>query len=115
MKKIVGVAFVLLVLVGVYLGEDKEDAFRMVLPGVTKDYIKARLGEPYEKLSFPKTKDAVWGPEEEFWDKIPNNSVLDLWRYQDDTGHLNLYFKEGDERLAYKAFAPKGVVYESGN
>ena len=115
MKKFVAMAFAILVLVGIYLGEDEEDAFRMVLPGVTKKYIKERLGEPYETLTITKTKDPIWGPEEEFWDKIPNQSVLEMWRYKNDTGHLNLYFKKDDERLAYKAFAPKGVVYESGN
>ena len=114
MKKFVGIAFAIIVIVGVYLGEDKEDAFRMVVPGFPKEHIKERLGEPYETLTITKTKGPIWGPEEEFWDKIPNGTVLKMWRYKDATGNLNLYFKADEERLDYKAFAPEGVVYESG-
>jgi len=79
-----------------------------------KEDVERVLGKPYEILTITKTKGPIWGPEEEFWDKIPNGTVMELWRYKDATGNLNLYFKAGDNRLDYKAFAPQGVVYEAG-
>ena len=95
--------------------EKKENLFQLVQPGHMKEDVKKILGEPYEILTVTKTKGPIWGPEEKFWDKIPNDTVLELWRYENATGNLNLYFKDNEKRLVYKAFAPVGVAYESGN
>ena len=91
----------------------KENVFPLVMPGQTKEDVKRILGKPYEVLIITKTKGPIWGPEEEFWDKIPNGSVMEMWRYENETGNLNLYFKGDKKVLAYKAFAPEGVVYEA--
>lgn len=93
----------------------QEDLFQSVQTGQTKEEIKKALGEPYEIKTIRKTKGPIWGPEEEFWDKIANDTELEVWRYKNATGNLNLYFKGDKKRLNYKAFAPAGVVYESGN
>ena len=88
------------------------DISNLVQVGQTRKEIKSILGEPDEIKTFTKSAGPIWGPEEEFWDKIPAGSKLEVWRYQGPNGNLNLYFLDDAERLSYKAYAPKGVVYE---
>lgn len=88
------------------------DIFDSIQIGQTKDEIRKTLGDPYEEKIFEKQTKPIWGPEEEFWDRIPNGTTLEVWRYTSGNGHLNLYFLYPSDRLAYKAFAPRGVVYE---
>jgi len=103
-------AFALLI---ISCGEEQVDLFQSVQVGQSKEDITKALGKPYEILTITKTKGPIWGPEEEFWDKIPNGTELEVWRYKDTTGNLNLYFKGDKKRLDYKAFALEGVVYEA--
>lgn len=91
---------------------EEADIFSLVEVGLTKDEIIKILNEPYEKNTFIKTNRPIWGPEEEFWDKIPGGTKLEVWKYKSKRGHLNLYFLDNDDRLSYKAFAPAGIVYE---
>lgn len=84
----------------------------LVAVGQTKEEIKQILSDPYEKKAFVKSNRPIWGPEEEFWDKIPEGTHVEVWRYKSEKGHLNLYFLGNDNHLAYKAFAPSGIVYE---
>ncbi len=92
------------------------DISQLIQIGQTKQEIKKILGGPYEIKIIKKTRGNIWGPEEEFWDKIPNDNRLELWRYKSDAGNLNLYFiGDNNNHLDYKAFAPKGVVYESNH
>ncbi|MBI5674303.1 MAG: hypothetical protein HZC48_00545 [Nitrospirae bacterium] len=79
--------------------------------GQTKEKIIELLGKPLAKKIIIKSSRFIWGPEEEFWDKIPMETQLEVWEYQFSDGHLNLYFINAGDRLDYKAFAPKGVVY----
>jgi len=104
----------MLALLVVSCTEEKENVFQSVKTGQSKEEIKKALGNPYEIKIIKKTKGPIWGPEEEFWDKIPEDTQLEVWRYKNATGNLNLYFTDGDKRLDYKAFAPEGVIYESG-
>lgn len=90
----------------------ESDFFRLIEVGLSKTEIRALLNEPYEIKTFEKSGNPIWGPEEEFWDKIPHGTKLEVWRYKSERGHLNLYFINLEDHLAYKAFAPKGVVYE---
>lgn len=92
---------------------EEQDTFQLVRAGQTKQAIKNILGEPYEIKITKKIAGPIWGPEEEFWDKIPNGSTLEVWRFRSNAGNLNLYFIGNKNHLAYKAFAPQGVVYES--
>lgn len=91
---------------------EEPDIFQSIKIGQTKEDIKKILNDPYETKTFEKTGKPIWGPEEEFWDKIPNGAKLEVWRYKSENGHLNLYFIDAGDHLTHKAFAPKGVVYE---
>ena len=79
--------------------------------GQSKQAITELLGEPFEKKVILKRNKYIWGPEEEFWDDIPMETRLEVWKYEFSDGHLNLYFINEGEHLDYKAFAPKGVIY----
>jgi len=61
-----------------------------------------------------KQSRPTWGPEEGFWDEIPEGTMLEVWRYISPEGRLNRYFMDGGDKLAYKAPVPKGRIYESG-
>jgi hypothetical protein len=80
-------------------------------PGLARDKVVALLGEPSKKLMTAKTNRFIWGPEENFWDRIAMGTKLEVWRYHFDDGNLSLYFIEGGKKLDFIAFAPKGVVY----
>ena len=79
--------------------------------GQSKQAIIELLGKPLEKKLIAKSNKYIWGPEEEFWDKIPMGIRLEVWRYEFSDGHLNLYFINEGEKLEYITFAPKGVIY----
>lgn len=81
--------------------------------GESKQKILQSVGNPYKIQNRIKSEKYIWGPEEEFWDKIPIGAQLEIWKYNFPEGHLNLYFVNGSEELNYQAFAPKGVVYET--
>ncbi len=89
------------------------DIYGMVQVGQTKEAIRKLLGEPYETRVIVKSSRPIWGPEEEFWDRIPEGTRLEVWRYRNKQGHLTLYFPADSDRLGYAARAPSGVVYES--
>jgi len=108
-----GIILSLFTLLMISCGE-KQDLFQSVQVGQGKEEIKRTLGKPYEIKTIIKTKGPIWGPEEEFWDKIANDTELEVWRYKNTKGNLSLYFEGGKKHLGYKAFAPTGVVYESG-
>jgi len=92
---------------------EKKNTSTLVEIGQTKEQIRKVLGEPFEIRNFNKTSTVIWGPEEEFWDKIPNGKMLEVWHYKDSNGQLNLYFVERNDYLSYKAYVPNNVVYES--
>jgi len=91
----------------------EDDLSHRMRVGQTKQEILAILGLPDHKESFTKSGRPIWGPEEEFWDRIPDGTRLEAWSYQKEPGQLNLYFLNGHDQLDYKAFAPKGRVYEA--
>jgi hypothetical protein len=84
-----------------------------VLVGQSKDDVRKILGDPQAIETSIKRNEVIWGPEEEFWDDIPEGSELETWSYELRDGNLNLYFINGSDKLGHKAFAPRGVVYES--
>jgi hypothetical protein len=79
--------------------------------GQSKQTILELLGEPLEKKIMAKSNTFIWGPEEDFWDKIPMGTRLEVWKYKFSDGLFNLYFLNEGDQLDYKAFAPKGVIY----
>lgn len=88
------------------------DIHGMVQAGQTKEEIGKLLGEPYETRVSVKSSRPIWGPEEEFWDRIPEGTRLEVWRYRSEQGHLNLCFPADSDRLGYTAWAPASVVHE---
>lgn len=92
---------------------ETQDTSQVVQVAQTKQEVRQALGEPYEIKIIKKRAGPIWGPEEDFWDKIPNGTRLEAWRYRSEAGQLNLYFVAGQDRVAFRAFAPSGVVYES--
>jgi hypothetical protein len=91
----------------------EHDISQLVKIGQSKEEIINAIGNPYKIDFIIKTTEHVWGPEESFWSKIPMGTKLEVWRYKNKDGQLNLYFKDSSNNLSYKAFAPSGVVYES--
>lgn len=79
--------------------------------GQSKKEIRKIIGAPSEIENKIKQNEAIWGAEEEFWDKIAMGARLEVWTYEYPDGTLNLYFINGSDKLAFKAFTPKGVVY----
>jgi hypothetical protein len=88
-----------------------EDISQMIKVGQSKEEISEAIGAPYKIEVIVKSVEHIWGPEEAFWSKIPMGTKLEVWRYKNKGGQLNLYFKESDNSLSYKAYAPTGVVY----
>lgn len=82
-----------------------------VKKGQSKQTIIELIGTPLEKKIIAKNNSFIWGPEEEFWDNIPEGTRLEVWKYKFSDGLLNLYFLNDKDQLDYKAFAPKGVIY----
>lgn len=85
----------------------------LIKTGQTREQIEKTLGEPEEIKNFKKASNFIWGPEETFWDGIPNGTLLEVWHYKDSDGQLNLYFIDGNDSLSYQAYVPNGVLYES--
>ena len=88
-----------------------EDFKSRIRSGQSKQALLNLLGDPQEKKMTIKSQKFIWGPEEDFWDKIPMAARLESWSYNFSDGRLNLYFVEQSNTLDYLAFAPKGVVY----
>jgi len=104
---------VLMFVVALPAGAADRDRSQLVQVGQTKSQITTILGDPDRKATVKKSGRPIWGPEEGFWDTIPDGTRLEVWIYRNDAGQLNLYFMNEHDRLDYKAFAPKGRVYEA--
>jgi len=94
--------------------KEREEALAHIETEATKEEILSIVGQPDEQETITKHEEAIWGPEEEFWHKIPLGAKLERWIYATDEGRYSLYFRGNEDWLAYKIFAPRGVVYESG-
>jgi hypothetical protein len=92
--------------------------------GMDRSAVRERFGEPLRSHEMRKTDDAVWGPIEDFWSRVPMGSAVEIWSYptthewaegsgQRDTGITELYFVDGSDEVAARGFAPGGVVYEA--
>ncbi|MEK6652431.1 MAG: hypothetical protein AABY50_05825 [Nitrospirota bacterium] len=91
--------------------KDYSEIESQIEKGQSKQAIVKLFGEPVEKKFIVKNNKFIWGPEEEFWDEIPMETRMEVWRYEFSDGNLNLYFLNEGKTLDYKAFAPKGVIY----
>jgi hypothetical protein len=92
-------------------GPPKAEEFRV---GATRSEVLEAFGAPLQKQSFRKTHEAIWGPIEDFWPRVPDGSSVDVWTYRVEGGDLELYFVDGSERVQGLGFAPEGAVFEAG-
>ena len=79
--------------------------------GATRQQVLESFGAPSLRKTYSKQDDAIWGPIEDFWARVPLNSSVEVWSYQVKGGTLELYFVDESERVQGKGFAPEGVVY----
>lgn len=79
--------------------------------GATRQQVLDSFGVPSLRQTYSKQHDAIWGPIEDFWARVPLNSNVEVWSYQVEGGTLELYFVDESERVQGKGFAPEGVVY----
>jgi len=114
-KKLLGAILLCEMMIGFYPvichAKNYSEVADKLQKGQTKEAITKLLGEPVRKRITGKNHKYIWGPEEEFWDRIPMGTRLEVWEYEFSDGHLNLYFIDGKNHLDFKAFAPKGVIY----
>lgn len=107
------VTCLLILLFAIPAGAAERDRSQLVRLGQNKLQITTILGDPDRKETVKKSGRPIWGPEEAFWDTIPDGTQLEVWTYTNEAGQLNLYFMQAHDRLDYKAFAPMGRVYEA--
>jgi hypothetical protein len=99
------------VLLLLFSSAQAQDLSERVKAGQSKEEIRKEIGDPARVIIETKSSEYIWGPEEAFWSEIPMGTELEVWRYENNAGQLNLYFLEKRNRLSYKAFAPAGVMY----
>lgn len=88
------------------------DDFRV---GATREQVLDSFGVPARQQSFLKTGEAIWGPIEDFWSRVPMNSTVEVWTYQVKGGSVELYFIDESVRVQGTGFAPEGAVFEGSS
>lgn len=83
--------------------------------GMTRAEVVESFGPPARKQSFLQTGGPIWGAIEDFWSKVPNGAVVEVWAYPSVGGMMELYFVDESEQVMGMGFAPEGVVYETGH
>ena len=90
--------------------------------GMTRTDVLERFGEPSRSSNMRKADNAVWGPIEDFWSRIPVGGTVEIWFYRTThesaagsgnrkTGTTEIYFVDGSPTVSGRGFAPDGVVY----
>ncbi len=95
--------------------------------GTSREDIISRYGVPTRIQTFTKQGQAIWGPIEDYWDKVPQGSTVEIWAYRSkinlegtdesyaETGETELYFVDSSNTVNAIGFHLDGAVYESGN
>lgn len=79
--------------------------------GQTMTDIISQHGQPKSIQHQVKQGGAIWGPEEEFWHKIPNGSQMEVWRYEKERAAMSLYFVDGNKSVDYIAVYHSSIIY----
>ena len=94
------------------------------LVGMSRDVIIEKFGEPQRILVMTKSSEHVWGPIEDYWDKVPMGAKVEILAYdstinvqsQDNNyrqeGQTELYFVNDSKEVNGIGFYIKGAVYE---
>jgi hypothetical protein len=56
--------------------------------GATRQQVLESFGAPSLRQTYSKQDDAIWGPIEDFWARVPLNSSVEVWSYQVEGGTL---------------------------
>jgi len=91
--------------------------------GMARSIIVEQFGPPEHVQTFRKSNDAVWGPIEDFWTKVPFGSTVEIWSYRSGNrvmegspdrfpGKTELYFIDGSKTVQGIGFSMDGAVYE---
>lgn len=82
--------------------------------GATRAEVLESFGPPARQQTFLKTSEAIWGPIEDFWSRVPLNSTVEVWAYRVEGGTVELYFIDHSDQVQGTGFAPEGAVFEGG-
>lgn len=80
-------------------------------PGMARSRIVQQFGPPADTQTLHKSSQAIWGPIEDFWSRVPPGSTVEVWSYPVPGGRVELYFVDGSERVQGTGFAPEGAVF----
>ena len=79
--------------------------------GMSRERVKALLGEPSGTEILIKQTDSIWGPQEEWWHRVGMGDTLHTWLYEiPDEGSFAVFWNDSDT-VSFTAFMPEGVVY----
>jgi hypothetical protein len=93
--------------------------------GMAKETVLEQFGPPDAERRLTRDSEAIWGPIEDFWSKVPDGSVIEIWSYKTrarlmngssdlSPGTTELYFVDDSATVDGIGFAPEGAVYEAG-
>ena len=80
--------------------------------GATRAEIVEVFGAPVRKQTIVKKGNAIWGPIEDFWSRVPLDSTVEVWAYRVEGGAIELYFVDESDQVQGTGFAPEGAVFE---
>ncbi len=92
--------------------------------GMTRADISAQYGEPDRTQTLSKSSDAIWGPSEDFWSKVPPGTTVEIWAFRsrltteshegrsEQAGQSELYFVNDSPTVDGIGFYIEGAVYE---
>lgn len=80
--------------------------------GMSREAVEHALGEPSETQLLIKRTESIWGPQEDWWNRVAMGDTLRTWSYEiPDEGSFSVYFKGDSDTVSFTAFMPHGVVY----
>jgi hypothetical protein len=93
--------------------------------GMTRSAIRDKFGEPQQTQKLTKTREAIWGPIEDYWSQVPIGATVEIWSYDsrmidkgngstsEQQGQTELYFVNDSNEVKGIGFHVEGAVYES--
>jgi len=73
--------------------------------------IREKYGEPQSIENIVKDSEQIFGPEENFWHKIPLGATLEVWGYINGKAAILVYFENGSEFVNYISLHHQDMVY----
>jgi len=95
--------------------------------GTSREEITSRFGAPTRIQTFTKQGQAIWGSIEDYWERVPQGSSVEIWAYRSkinlegadesyvQTGETELYFVDSSYSVNAIGFHFDGAVYEGNN